>query len=108
MRASTVLAILALSGCASQWKHPTATPAQLDQDTYQCTMQAQAMYPPMAASTQLGSGGPAVGTCTGMGNQVTCVSRPGAQAPVIPYDMNAIPRNNAIRSCLYARGYTLS
>lgn len=97
----------ALAGCAMpQWHHANFSPAQFDQDRYQCTVQAREMYPVAMAGQSNMMPPPATRTnCTAMGNQVNCTNQQGYQMPVYQYDRNQPYRDNAFSYCMRARGY---
>lgn len=101
-----ILCIL-LAGCASKpWQHPTATPAQFNQDNYECHMQASAMYPAAMTSANFNQPAPVRTNCTAMGNTMNCTTQQQAnQIPPVQYDQNQIARSNAQGQCLRARGY---
>jgi hypothetical protein len=106
MRRLLILAAVALTGCAApRWYHPTASAAQFNQDRYECTMQANALFPPAMTNTSTGVPPTTRTNCTAMGNQMSCTSRQNPTFPIQQFDQNAIPRNHSQRDCLYARGY---
>lgn len=101
----SILLLVPLVGCANQWRHPTATAAQFHNDRYECTIQANAMYPVAMASTTTSYQAPSTTRCTGFGNTTSCTTTPGYQAPTYQYDANATQRNGFVSDCLKARGY---
>lgn len=107
MRNALIVALVALSGCAMpRWHHVNFTPAQFDQDRYQCTMQARDMYPVAMTGQPTLMPPPATRTnCTALGNQLNCTSQQDYQMPTYQYDRNQPYRDNAFGYCMRARGY---
>jgi hypothetical protein len=117
----TVLALW-MAGCAQyQWQKRGATQAEFNRDGYECQMEAARAYPAAMVAQQITTGytTPATTNCysngsaygiggTIYGNSNTnCTTTPGVtvQPIVIPTDMNANNRGQAVNAYMYARGW---
>lgn len=124
LRLAALFGCVLVTGCAQyQWQKPGATQAEFNQDTYQCQMQAASAFPAVIVQQQLTSGyqTPSTTNCFSTGSaygsygnvygnsNTTCTTTPGqvVQPITLPSDANSGNRAQAIKTCLYARGYQL-
>lgn len=120
------LGLLALTGCAQfQWQKYGATQDDWNRDTYSCQMEAARTYPTQLASYQVASGyqTPTNTNCSSSGSaygsggynnsyvsgnsSTNCTTTGGNYVPptTSTYDANQNNRNQAAKSCMYARGW---
>lgn len=108
------LASTAFASCAThEWVGPPGgvTEQQVRADAWACQQQALSMYPQRIVQTPIGTGyqQPSETRCQSWGSQLNCTTTPGQYVPpeYIASDANDGPRKEAIKSCLFAKGYRL-
>lgn len=113
MRAITAVGLvmlLGLAGCVQKWSKPNGTPEEFDAMKASCQAQAYSQFPPQLQQIQATSGYymPVTTQCSGFGGNVSCYQSGGQYIPptIVTIDTNRSPRNDAVRSCFYANGWT--
>ena len=116
---------IGLLGCAEyRWHRPGVTQAEFNRDSYACQMEVARAFPAAyvqqeltagyttQSTTNCTSGGAAysyggTGYVTGTSN-TSCMTTPGTYVAPITYshDANEVKREQAAKSCMYAKGYT--
>lgn len=116
---------IGLFGCAEyRWQRQGVTQAEFTRDSYACQMEVARAFPAAyvqqeltagyttQSTTNCTSGGTAysyggTGYVTGTSN-TSCMTTPGTYTAPISYshDVNEVKREQAVKSCMYARGYT--
>lgn len=109
--------LLLLSGCAQyRWFKPGATQSDFNVDSYECQVQAAAVYPTHVVSQQITPTyvNPSTTNCHTTGYvygraSVHCTTTPGAVVPgvVSTIDVNARNRDQIKKNCMVARGWEL-
>jgi hypothetical protein len=100
-----------LLGCAEyRWPREGVTQAEFNRDSYACQIEVARALPPAYVQQELtaGSTSPSTTNCVSSGGGYTsCTTTPGAYVAPITYqhDANEVRREQAARSCMFARGY---
>jgi hypothetical protein len=108
-----VLAALALAGCQRyEWVHPTKSLEQFGTDKFACETRASRLYP-VTPVTEVQGGGYVYDDFPHChhryGGLGMCYSQPPMYVPPTysTRDLNEKPRNQAVESCLFSKGYEL-
>ena len=108
------LACVGLSSCAAQlyWVKPGASGVEAQRSLAECTAESYQRFPVQVPPPQApAQSGPIQTTCTTQGNTTNCSSYSGGSFTVVPADLlqdqNMIPRQAALKACMYGRGYSL-
>ena len=108
-----VLAGLALAGCQRyEWVHPTKSLEQFGTDKFACEARASRLYP-VTPVTEVQGGGYIYDDFPRCRRRYDGFSMCYAQPPMyVPptystRDLNEQPRNQAVESCLFSKGYQL-
>jgi hypothetical protein len=108
-----VLAGLALAGCQRyEWVHPTKSLEQFGTDKFACETRASRLYP-VTPVTEVQGGGYVYDDFPRCRRRYDgfsmCYSQPPMYVPPTysTRDLNEKPRNQAVESCLFSKGYEL-
>ncbi|GAA0746747.1 hypothetical protein GCM10009107_14620 [Ideonella azotifigens] len=106
MRKLVFAGLILLTGCATQWVKPGASPETLAVDTGTCKAQAENTLPPKLVTVNGGWATPPRRECTGGAEKVSCTSIPGVPAAPRLVDENEQARQKATDVCLRNMGWT--
>lgn len=108
-----MLVFAGLTACQHyEWTHPTKTLEQFGRDKFACESRASRLYPVMPVTEMEGGGFiyDDYSYCRHRrGGFSMCYGRPPIYVPPTysTRDMNESPRNQAVESCLFSKGYVL-
>jgi hypothetical protein len=101
---------LLTASCATKWSKPGATEAEFEGTKSACSGRSYSQFPPAMQQVMIMTAytTPLQTQCYGTGYAVNCNTTGGQYIPAsyMTVDNNQVPRNAAVRSCFFERGWT--